>query len=74
MATFQTIQMTKEGLFLPRQILQNLGQVQVVQQDEYILIKSKNTTARFKGFVRSRIPAEQLHQDYELSLMEKATL
>ncbi len=47
---------------------------QVLQQDNYILIKPKNMTARFKGFVRPHIPVEQLHQDYELSLMEGATL
>jgi hypothetical protein len=60
--------MTEQGLFLPRQLFQNLGEIEVLQQDHYILIKPKNMTVRFKGFVRPRIPVEQLHQDYELSL------
>ncbi len=62
--------MTEQGLFLPRQLFQDLGEIQVLQQDNYILIKPKNMTVRFKGFVRPHIPVEQLHQDYELSLME----
>jgi len=66
--------MTEQGLFLPRQLFQDLGEIEVVQQDDYILIKPKNMTARFKGFVRSRIPVEQLQQDYELSLLEGAAL
>ncbi len=74
MATLPTIQMTEQGLFLPRQLFQDLGEIEVVQQDDYILIKPKNMTARFKGFVRSRIPVEQLQQDYELSLLEGAAL
>ena len=68
MAPPSTIQTTKQGLFLPRQLFEGWGE-KVVQRDNYILIKPKNMTARFKGFVRSRIPVEELHQDYELSLL-----
>ena len=74
MAALPTIQLTKQGLFLPRQLFQNLGEIEVVQRDDYILIKPKNITARFKGFVRSRISAEKLHQDYESSLLEGVAL
>ncbi len=70
MAAPPAIQMTEQGLFLPRQLFQDMGEIEVVRRDDYILIKSKNMTARFKGFVRSRIHAEQLHEDYELSLLE----
>ena len=73
MAT-STIQETRQGLFLPRQLFKDLGEIEVVQKDNYILIKPKNMTARFKGFVRSRIPVQELHQDHELSLLEKDAL
>jgi hypothetical protein len=69
MTTPATIQITEQGLFLPRQLFQELGEIEVVQRDNYILIKPKDMTTRFKGFVRPRIPVEQLHQDYESSLM-----
>ncbi len=74
MTTLTKVQMTEQGLFLPRQLFQDLGEIEVLQQDNYILIKPKNMTARFKGFVRPRIPVEQLYQDYELSLMEGTAL
>lgn len=70
MATLPAIQVTEQGLFLPRHIFQDLGEIQVVQQGDYILIKSKDMTTRFKGFVHPHLSVEQLHQDYESSLME----
>jgi hypothetical protein len=66
--------MTEQGLLLPRQLFEGLGEIEVVQRDDYILIKPKNMTMRFKGFVRARIPVEQLHQDYESSLLEGTAL
>jgi hypothetical protein len=36
--------------------------------------KGKDMTTRFKGFVYPRISVEQLHQDYESSLLEGAVL
>jgi hypothetical protein len=74
MSTLPTIQMTEQGLLLPRQLFEGLGEIEVVQRDDYILIKPKNMTTRFKGFVRSRIPVEQLHEDYESSLLEGTAL
>jgi hypothetical protein len=70
MSNLPAVQMTEQGLLLPRQLFESLGEIKVVQKDDCILIKPKNMTARFEGFVRSRIPVEQLHQDYELSLLE----
>ena len=74
MATLPTIQITEQGLFLPRQLFQDLGEIEVVQRDDYILIKPKNMTARFKGFVHPPIPVEKLHEDYESSLLEGTAL
>lgn len=74
MSTFPTIQVTEKGLFLPRQLFQDLGEIEVVQRDDYILIKPKNMTARFKGFVHPHTSVEELHEDYELSLLEGTAL
>jgi len=72
--TFPAVQMTEQGLFLPRQLFQNLGEIEVIQEADFILIKPKNMTARFKGFVHSCISVEELHQDYESSLLEGTSL
>jgi hypothetical protein len=74
MTTPPQIQITEQGLFLPRQLFQQLGEIEIVQGDDYILIKPKNMTAKFKGFIRPHISIEQLHQDYESSLLDGANL
>ncbi len=70
MTTLSAVQITEQGLFLPRQLFRNLGEIEVVQHENYVLIKPKNMTARFKGFVRPRVAAEALHDDYEQALLE----
>ena len=65
-----TVRITEQGLFLPPQLFQNLGEIEIVQRDDYVLIKPKDMTARFKGFVQSRLTVEDLLEDYELSLFE----
>jgi hypothetical protein len=45
-----------------------------VQRDNYILIKPKNLTLRFKGYVHPRVSVESLHEDYESSLLEGTDL
>jgi len=74
MATLSAIQVTEKGLFLPRRLFQDLGEIEVVRRDDYILIKPKNMAARFKGFVHPHTFVEELHEDYELSLLEGAPL
>lgn len=64
------VEITEKGLFLPRRLLQGFGEIEVVQGKDYILIKPKNMTAQFKGFVHSRVSVQELHQDYETSLLE----
>lgn len=64
------IQITEQGLFLPQQLVSKLGEIEVILSEDYILIKPKNMTARFKGFVHPRVSAQELHQDYELSLLQ----
>jgi|GEM_PF-2394603 len=70
MTTLPAVQMTEQGLFLPRQLFRNLGEIEVVHHENYVLIKPKNMTARFKGFVRPRVVVEALHEEYEQSLLE----
>lgn len=41
MSTVETARMTDEGLLLPREMVQDLGEVEVVRRPDYILIKSK---------------------------------
>jgi hypothetical protein len=74
MATLTTIQTTEQGILLPRQLLDTLGEVEVVQRDSYILIKPKNMTLRFKGYIRAHVSVESLHEDYESSLLAGADL
>jgi hypothetical protein len=74
MPVVSAIQVTEKGIFLPRQLFQDLGEIEIIQRDDYILIKPKNMTARFKGFVRPHTSVKELHEDYELSLLEGAPL
>jgi len=69
MGTMPTVQTTEQGILLPRQLLDPLGEVEVVQRENYILIKPKNMTLRFKGFVHPHVSVESLHEDYEASLL-----
>jgi hypothetical protein len=41
MSTVETARMTDEGLLLPHEMVQDLGEVEVVRRPDYILIKSK---------------------------------
>lgn len=67
-----TIQITEQGLWVPRQFFQDLGEIEIVQGKDYILIKPRHMTIHFKGFVHSRLTIAELHQDYELTLLEGA--
>jgi hypothetical protein len=69
-----TIQTTEQGILLPRQLLDALGEVEIVQRDNYILIKPKNMTLQFKGYIHPRVSVESLHEDYESSLLQGADL
>jgi hypothetical protein len=69
MGDMPTIRTTEQGILLPRQLLDSLGEVEVVQRENYILIKPKNMTLRFKGFVHPQVSVESLHEDYESSLL-----
>jgi hypothetical protein len=67
----ETIQLTEQGLFLPRKRFTDFGEIEVVQGEDYILIKPKNTTVQFKEGEHLPVSVHELHQDYELSLLEK---
>lgn len=41
MSTIWTAKMTDEGLLLPREMVQDLGEVEIVRRPDYILIKPK---------------------------------
>ncbi len=68
--TLDAIQITEEGLFLPRQLFSDMGEIEIVQSEACVLIKPKNMTAHFKGFVRPRVSVQELHQNYEEALLE----
>lgn len=63
---------TDEGLFLPAEMYRDLGEVEIIRSENHILIKPKNLTAHFSGFIRSRVPIGQLHEDYHTSLAGSA--
>jgi len=42
MATTLSLIVTEDGLHLPRQLFEHLGEVEVIERDEYILIKPKS--------------------------------
>ncbi|MFB0546077.1 MAG: hypothetical protein ACETWB_04135 [Anaerolineae bacterium] len=46
MSTPAPIKITEEGLLLPRQMYEDLGEIEVVRRPDYILIKSKSTCDR----------------------------
>jgi len=46
MSTPVPVKITEEGLFLPRQAYQDLGEVEVLRHPDYILIKSKAISNR----------------------------
>jgi len=72
MGATPAVQTTEQGILLPRQLFDAMGEVEVVQRDNYILIKPKNMTLRFKGFIHPHVSVESLHEDYESSLLRGA--
>ena len=73
MSAVTTIEITEHGVFLPRRLLQSFGEIEIVQGKDYILIKPKNMTAHFTGFVKPHVAVRELHEAYELELLEGPT-
>ena len=65
----EDVQVTEQGVFIPRQVYQSFGEIEIVFDKNYILIKPKNVTLQFSGFIRPRLKVEEIHEDYELSLL-----
>lgn len=65
----ENVQVTEQGVFIPRQMYQSFGEIEIVFDQNYILIKPKNVTLQFSGFIRPKLKVEEIHEDYELSLM-----
>jgi hypothetical protein len=63
------VQVTKKGLFIPRDTFQSFGEIDIVLGQDYILIKPKNVTLQFSGFIRPTLKVEEIEEDYELSLL-----
>jgi hypothetical protein len=63
------IQVTEQGLFIPSQTYQDFGEIEIVRGVNYILIKPKSATLQFSGFIRPKLKIEEIHNDYELSLL-----
>jgi len=67
------IQITEEGLFIPRDKFQEFGEIEVVMDKNYILIKPTHVTLQFSGFIQPMLKVEEIHEEYELSLMAGAS-
>jgi hypothetical protein len=65
----EDVQVTDEGLFIPRNTYQSFGEIDIVFGKDYILIKPKNVTFQFSGFIHSRLKVEEIEEDYEFSLL-----
>ncbi|GAB4416611.1 MAG: hypothetical protein Fur0044_12020 [Anaerolineae bacterium] len=65
----EDIQVTEQGVFIPRQVYQNFGEIEIVFEENYILIKPKNMTRQLSGFIQPKLNVEEIHEDYELSLL-----
>ncbi|GAB4550507.1 MAG: hypothetical protein Kow0063_45030 [Anaerolineae bacterium] len=63
------IQITEQGVFIPRQVYQDFGEIEIIFEENYILIKPKNMTWQFSGFIRPRLKVEEIHEEYEHSLL-----
>ncbi|MBN1220563.1 MAG: hypothetical protein JXM69_16695 [Anaerolineae bacterium] len=63
------VQVTKKGLFIPRDTYQDFGEIDIVFGQDYILIKPKNATLQFSGFIHPPLKVEEIEEDYELSLL-----
>ncbi len=70
MITVLNVQFTPEGLLIPRAAFQDLGEVEVVRSDHYIIIRPKNMTERMSGFIRSPLSVREALEDYELSMAQ----
>ncbi len=64
MATNLILRVTEDGLRLPRQLFPQLGEVEVIKRDEYILIKPKPPVA----------PADDLRARVQAGLRESGLL
>lgn len=65
----EDIQVTEKGLFIPRNTYQDFGEIDIVLDKEYILIKPKNVTLQFSGFIHPALKIEEIEEEYELSLL-----
>ncbi len=63
------VQVTEKGLFIPHDTYQSFGEIEVVLDKNYILIKPKNVTLQFSGFIRPKLDVKEIHEEYELSLL-----
>lgn len=70
MSDLLDVEITDEGLFLPAEMYRDLGELEIIRRGNYILIKPKNLTAHFSGFIRSRISVRDLHENPETDYVE----
>jgi hypothetical protein len=63
----EDFQVTEKGLFIPRNTYQSSGEIGIVLDKDYILIKPKNVTLQFSGFIRPTLKVEEIEEDYEVS-------
>jgi len=60
------IEVKKEGIFIPKGLLEELEieDVEVVLKEHEILVKPKSLTRKLKGFVKTRLTVRELDQLY----------
>ncbi len=63
------IQITEKGVFIPYNTYQGFGEIEVVLDKNYILIKPKNVTLQFSGFINPTINIKEIQEEYDLSLL-----
>jgi len=62
-------QIVKEGLVLPTEYIQDLGQIEAIRMPCYIIVKPRSLTRQMSGFIRPLTDIAVLHEDYEDSLL-----
>jgi antitoxin component of MazEF toxin-antitoxin module len=60
------IEVKKEGIFIPRKLLEELEieDAEVVLKEHEILLRPKSVTRKLKGFVKTKLTVKELDELY----------
>ncbi len=70
MATEIAVQMTEQGLFVPRELFGDFGEIEIEIGRGTLVIRAKDLTKRFSGFVKSKLTVQEALDDYENSFLD----